>query len=172
MWWPSYVIVEQLWIDWRARCLIKSSFFFCGSFVLQWIVSNPFSLSANRTPPYLLCNCIWRKMLLIWNNQDITKYLWVQEKFHLINDIIVKMTKVWILGKLSLLWSIFMANRADIIGIGSIPEFRYRSLLYPPFKKTACYYFFPIILAFHPKIWLSKWPWSLKVGLRGVKSKK
>ena len=36
--------------------------------------------------------------------------------------------------------SIYIASRADIIGMNSIPEFRYGSLLCPPFKKFACYY--------------------------------
>ena len=69
--------------------------------------------------------------------------------------------------------SIYIASRADIVGMNSIPEFRYGSLLCPSFKNFACYYWLlAIILAFLPKTWLSKWPWFLKVGLRGVKSKK
>ena len=31
-------------------------------------------------------------------------------------------------------------TREGINGIKSIPEFRYGSLLYPPFKKKTCYY--------------------------------
>ena len=70
------------------------------------------------------------------------------------------------------LWSIFRASRVSSNDIKSIPEFRCGSLLYPPFKKIACYYWLMvIILAFLPKIWLSNWPWFLKVGQEGSNKK-
>ena len=136
-------------------------------------VSTPFSLSANRTPVYFETG--WAYKVLTKTNFMCLGLVYPHKKR--------KFTKGHFKGQerpYFYFWtqrvhirSIFMTIRVGIIGIESTPGFRYGFSLYPPFKKTACFFWILCtILGFLPKIWLSKWSWFLKVGLRGVKSKK
>ena len=71
------------------------------------------------------------------------------------------------------IWSISMANRVIILGMQSIPEFRYGSLPYTQIKIFAFYCrFLGVKVTFLPKILVSEWPYFLKIGLGGTKWEK
>ena len=61
----------------------------------------------------------------------------------------------------------------DINGMKGIPEFRHGSLLYAPYKKIPHHYwFYGTMEVFLLKINVLEWPYFLKIGLEGGKSKK
>ena len=51
--------------------------------------------------------------MLIWNDHLISKYLWMQKKFTSLMIMIKIMTKVWFLGKMTLLWSPFSTHKEE-----------------------------------------------------------
>ena len=51
--------------------------------------------------------------MLIWNDHLISKYLWMEKKFTSLMIMIKIMTKVWFLGKMTLLWSPFSTHKEE-----------------------------------------------------------
>ena len=133
----------------------------------------PYTSSINRTPIYFLTgltyniltinNFVGINMLLDPGKRKFSKGQFKGPKGHL---------SIFSL-KLYPLDPYIKSGSEGINGKRSIPEFRYVSWLHPPLKKFACYYrFLGVKVTFLSKIWFSKWPFFLEIGLVRGKLKK